>query len=98
MARSRQQLHELFLLMTPYVYFQPPSQMEFPCIKYDLDDDSINYADNIPYLHLNGYQVTIIDEDPDSVLRDIIATLPYCRFSRHYAANDLNHFVYDLFF
>lgn len=98
MARSRLQLHELFLLMTPYVYFQPPSQMEFPCIKYELDDDSVQYADNSPYLQFDGYQVTIIDPDPDSMLRDIIATLPMCRFSRHYAVNDLNHFVYDLFF
>lgn len=98
MARPRQQLHELFLLMTPYVYFQPPSKMEYPCIKYKLDDDSVQYADNSPYLQVNGYQVMIIDWDPDSVLRDIIATLPMCRFARHYTADDLNHFVYDLFF
>lgn len=98
MARSRLQLRELFKLMTPYVYFQPPSQMEYPCIKYELDDDSIQYADNDAYLHANGYQVIIIDPDPDSVLRDMIATLAFCRFSRHYVADDLHHFVYDLFF
>lgn len=98
MGRPRQQLHELFLLMTPYVYFQPPSMMEYPCIKYSLDDDRISYADNGPYRHNDGYTVTIIDWDPDSILRDIIATLPMCRFSRWYVANDLNHFVYDLFF
>lgn len=98
MGRGRLQLHELFVLMTPYVYFQPPDVMDYPCIKYELDDDDVTYADNDPYVHYDGYTVTIIDWDPDSVLRDIIKTLPMCRFSRQYTAEDLNHFVYDLFF
>lgn len=98
MGRSRLQLHELFKLMTPYVYFQPPSLMEYPCIKYEIDDENVLHADNSAYVAFVGYRVTIIDHDPDSVLRDIIATLPYCQFSRQYKADDLNHFVYSLFF
>lgn len=98
MGRPRLELHELFELMTPHVYFQPPTKMEYPCIKYELDDDLVQYADNEPYLQYDGYQVIIIDWDPDSVLRNMIKTLPMCRFSRHYTQDDLNHFVYDLFF
>lgn len=98
MGRPRLELHELFELMTPYVYFQPPKQMEYPCIRYTLNDDDVQYADNHPYRHHDGYQVIVIDQDPDSVLRDIIKTLPMCRFERWYVADDLNHFVYNLFF
>jgi hypothetical protein len=84
--------------MTAHVYFQPPKAMEYPCILYTLDDDFIDYADNVDYRHFDGYQVTIIDRDPDSVLRSMVASLPMCRFSRAYTAEDLNHFVYNLFF
>lgn len=96
----REDLHAIFLLLTPYVYFQAPSNnlMSYPCIRYKLDDEWKIYANNHPYITKNRYQVTVIDLDPDSVLRQMISGLPLCEFDRHYPADDLNHFVFNLYF
>lgn len=81
------------------VYFQPPSEdkMEYPCIRYELDDVLTLHADNKPYRQDKRYQVTIIDRDPDSPYPDQVGALPKSRFDRFYKADGLNHFVYQLF-
>ena len=82
------------------VYYQEPSsdRMSYPCILYKLDDLNTSYADNMVYRQEARYLVTIIDRDPDSAIRDKVAHLPKCRFSRFYVADGLNHFVFHLFF
>lgn len=42
--------------------------------------------------------VTVIDRDPDSVFAEKIAELPLCADNRFYTADNLNHFVYNLYF
>lgn len=81
-------------------YFQPPGteKMQYPCILYPLDDVLTKFADNRPYSHTTRYQVTVIDRNPESKIRDHIAALPMCTFSRFYTADGLNHFVYNLYF
>lgn len=100
MGRPREELQELFLLLTPYVYFQPPAKlkMEYPAIVYEGDTGDSKFADNSTYSHTRGYQVMIIDRDPDTVLYDVIVSLPYCRHVRRYAVDDLNHYVFNLYF
>lgn len=82
------------------VYFQPPPalQMQYPCIVYRRDDALTEFADNIPYSHTKRYQVTVIDRNPDSLIPDKVAALPLCRFDRAFAANNLNHDVYNLYY
>lgn len=82
------------------VYFQPPSGhlMAYPCIVYKRDDAETQFADNTHYRYTQRYQVTVIDRDPDSPIPARVASLPLCRFDRHYTADDLNHDVYNLFF
>lgn len=72
--------------------------MRYPCIRYSLAGDEAKFADNRLYSHLKRYEVTVIDHDPDSSLPDLVGALPYCRLDRWYAADDLNHWVYILFF
>ena len=88
------------LLGTDHVYFQPPPsvKMVYPCIRYERDFILKRHADGIPYKKDNRYLVTAIDGDPDSVLPDLLADFPKCTFDRFYAADNLNHFVFKLFF
>jgi hypothetical protein len=81
------------------VYFQPPpsTQMVYPCIRYELDDEITEFADNIPYQVHERYKVTVIDRDPDSAIPGKVRQLPKTTFDRVYKADGLYHFVYNLF-
>lgn len=96
----RLKLHSELLKLTTNVYYQPPStyEMDYPCIRYTLSKDDVKYANNQRYINKDRYQLTIIDEDPDSDLPDKVKTLPLCQLDRTYVANDLNHWVFNLYF
>jgi len=88
------------LLGSDAVYFQPPPnvQMTYPCIVYKRDDIDAKHADNQPYSLLTRYLVTVIDEDPDSVIHKSIATLPRSAYLRNFVTQNLNHDVLTLYF
>lgn len=100
MARPRLDLQTLLLTLCDNVYHQAPvdKKLVYPCIIYKRDDQLVNHADNLPYTEAVRYQVTIIDRDPDSAIPGLVAKLPLCRFDRHFAADNLNHDVYNLYF
>lgn len=99
---KRLDLHELFkeLLGSSNVYFQPPGKedMDYPCIRYSLNDINAEFANDKPYSHQMQYSVIVIDEDPDSEIRDKISGLPRCKFERSYAVDNLNHYVFNLIY
>lgn len=99
---SRIELHEELkaILGSGFVYFQPPEsvKMSYPCIVYGIDGMDIKRADDRPYLTAKRYSITIIDKDPDSVIPDRLLTLPYCSFDRCYTSDNLNHWVFTLYF
>lgn len=82
------------------VYFQPPPSvsMHYPAIVYNRDRIDIAHADNLPYQHKHRYQITVIDRDPDSEIPDRITSIPTVAFDRFFVSDDLNHFVFNLFF
>lgn len=82
------------------VYYSPPTgtEMEYPCIKYDLEDLWALHADNIPYLTKLQWTVTVIDEDPDSKIANVFFNLRQCKFDRKFSSEDLNHFVFTLYY
>lgn len=88
------------ILGTSSVYFQPPEnlKMVYPAIVYSREAEDTKFAGNLPYRRTKRYQVTVIDEDPDSLIPDKVAALPMCIFDRHFAADNLNHDVFDLYF
>lgn len=99
---SRLELHEELckILGSRNVYFQPPAtvSMKYPAIvyrKYSIDNVA---ADNIHYLQHHGYELTIIDKDPDSKVEEAVSKLPRCRFNRSFASDGLNHFIYILYY
>lgn len=96
----RLELQTLLEELTGHVYFQPPTKVkiQYPCIVYSRDDSKAERADNKLYRHTKRYQVTVIDRNPDSDLPDKVIELPMCLFNRCYTADDLNHYVFNLYF
>lgn len=100
--KSRLELHEELkaLLGSGFVYFQPPEsvRMNYPCIVYSLADIDLIHADNKPYIQQKKYSIIVIAKDPDFDVPDRIANLPLCKFDRSYTSNNLNHWVFSLFY
>ena len=88
------------LLGSRNVYFQPPEsvKMNYPAIVYGLDNVESTFADDGVYLSHKRYLITVIDKNPDSTIVDKIAVLPACGFNRHYKSENLNHYVFSLYF
>ena len=84
----------------PHVYHQGPGsdKMTYPCIVYKLTGIPVEHADNVNYADWREYEVTVIDRNPDSPLREKVAKLPMCRFLRYFVYEGLNHYVFDLYF
>lgn len=102
MATGRIELHFKLveLLGSNNVYFQPPStvKLSYPCIIYKRDTQSDHRADNRVYHMQRGYLVTVITADPDSNIPDKMMTFQYSSFSTHFTADNLNHYVYSIYY
>lgn len=102
MEQRRLMLHEILcdILGSRNCYFSPPTgkQLKYPCIVYKLANIDRDYADNIAYTTNLQWQVTAIDEDPDSELVDKVLSLPKSSFGTSFSSDDLNHFVFSLYF
>lgn len=96
----RLQLQANLELLTPNVYFQPPTnvEMQYPCIVYHRDNASTAFASNTPYRFTQRYQITVIDANPDGDIREKVASLPMCLYNRFFTAGKLNHDVFVLYF
>lgn len=82
------------------VYFQPPPdrQLQYPCIVYERDNQSVKRSDNIAYNLRQRYQVTYIDQNPDGDAIDALSQLPLSAFSRHFVTSGLNHDVFSIYY
>ncbi len=99
---NRLQLQTLLekLLGSRNVYFQPPASihMKYPAIVYKLDDIDNQFANNQVYDQRRGYLITVIDPNPDSVIVTRVSMLPKCQWQTGYAADNLNHTNFKLYF
>ena len=100
---SRLNLHEELceVLGNRCVYFQPPEsiKMRYPGIVYSFEGMDIRNANNRHYKSSNRYTVTLIDPDPDSSLHTaILERFTMCSFDRMFTADNLNHFVYTIYY
>lgn len=88
------------ILGSSNVYFQPPNgtEMKYPAIVYHRDFGDTAFAANYPYRIEKRYQITVMDKNPDSAIPDKIAKMQTSVFNRFYTADNLNHFVYLVFF
>lgn len=81
------------------VFFQPGSdtKLSYPCLLYKLTDIPVDRANNSPYKIEHSYDLTVIDRDPTSPLREAIVRLPLCRFMRSYESDGLHHYVFRIY-
>lgn len=103
MARPREELSEILKNLfdeDPHVYYSPPTglQMKYPCITYTLSNSDVMYADNNPYITYYRYVITVIDPSPDCILRDRLLFLPRCSLDRAFQSDNLNHYVFTIYF
>ena len=102
MARPRLELQTILerIVGGRNVYFQPPQtiRMQYPCIVYNLSQSSDTYADNFKYKKLRRYSVTVIDRNPESSIVEGVEALDYCTLNTTFASDNLNHFVFELYF
>lgn len=97
---SRLDLHEILKGFTNNVYYQPPStiKMKYPAIVYARESIENTFANDSVYAQSHFYQITVIDEDPDSGIVKGISRLPKCRYNRHYTSDNLNHDVFTIYY
>lgn len=82
-----------------HTYFDPPEsvRMKYPAIRYRRKKIDKRYANNIAYRMLHCYEVTVIDDNPDSEISKKVLSLPYCEYDRSYPSNNLNHDVFTIY-
>lgn len=89
------------LLGSDHVYFQPPAsvRISYPCFIYNLSNIRDRRADDRAYNIDNEYEVTYIDKNPDNELKtQMIEHFQMCRFNRFFTNDNLNHYVFILYY
>lgn len=98
---TRLELHGELLDLAPYAYYQPVSsvKLNYPCFIYKLADIRPTYADNRRYQSLPYYTLTYISLRPaDDKVKEILEHFSYCKMERPYMADNLYHYVFNLFY
>lgn len=102
MAKPRTELQSILedILGSRNVYFQPPEslRMSYPAIVYSLSSIDNIYASDSIFRRYNVYEIVLIDRSPESTFVDPILNLPFCRFTRSYKAENLNHYAFTIYF
>ena len=97
----RLKLHDELLKFSKNVYYQPPSniQMKYPCITYNKTGRSRHFGNDVIYLSQQGYQITVIDRDPDSTIGDSIERhFQHCVINQEFTVNNLYHTTLSLYY
>lgn len=87
------------ILGSSNVYYQPPESMkiEYPAIVYFLDNVDFIFADDVKYKRTDRYAIQLITRDPEPSFINDILELDYCNFERSYVTDNLNHFIFEIF-
>lgn len=84
---------------TGRIFYQPGSdtRLTYPCILYKLSGIPVDPANNRPYKIEHSYDLTVIDRDPTSPLREAVVKLPFCSMTRSYESDNLHHYVFRIY-
>lgn len=83
------------------VYFQPPANvhMVYPCIRFYRGRPRTAKADNLTYRFTQGYELIVIDPNPDSqIARYIVENFQMAEENNTYVSNNLYHTPITLYF
>lgn len=99
---TRLELHQKLARFANNVYYsQPPAtvRMVYPCIYYDFSNVDTIYADNMAYRNMKAYDVSYISNDlNDNIVDIMLESFKYIKFDRHYTADNLHHYTFNLFY
>lgn len=81
------------------VYYKAPEniKMNYPAIIYSLNNIEDRNANNSSYIRNRSYSVTVISKQSDPEVINKLLELPYCSFDRPYVSDNLNHYVFTLY-
>lgn len=87
------------LLGSKNVYYNPPASihMNYDAIVFKRARIENTFANNLPYMQANRYEVTTITEDPDAPIIQEISRLPMCAHDRYFIVDNLYHNVFVLY-
>ena len=83
------------------VYYQPPENLKlnYPCVIFDLNDAYSIHADNIPYLKVKRYSITLITTNADNeIYVDKLLSLPRCSMERSFTTDRLVHVLFNAYY
>lgn len=89
------------ILGSSRVYFQPPAsyKMKYPCFRYSWSGTRSSRANNLNYQNTRQYQVIYIDPNPTSEIPTrLLREFEMINHDRSYTADNLNHYVFTLYF
>lgn len=99
---SRLNLHQMLgsIPGVTKVYFQPPESIKlaYPCIIYERNRGRSFQANDDLYNYVKSYTLTVIDKNPDSLIPDELEKLRYCTMDRYYEADNLNHWIFTIYY
>ena len=83
-----------------HVYYQPDqnTKLAYPAILYRWDREDNKRANNQSYSRTRGYEVTVIDRNPDSPLPTLVGDIPKASFAATNRISGLHHTVYTIYF
>lgn len=88
--------------LTDNLYIDPPEgiKMAYPCILLERDRGDTKFADNSPYIFMQGYSLTVIHRDDEAGLALLVEVraLSRCVVNRHFVTDNLHHDVHSIFF
>jgi hypothetical protein len=82
------------------VYFQPPESIElvYPAIVFKYDNIKNDFADDSVYRQSWYYRITVIDKNSDSEIMKAVSKLPSVKFNRYFVSDNLNHYVFTIYY
>ena len=97
---NRLELNALLTEFTNNVYFQPPEtiKLDYPAIVYTMSDIRNTFASDGVYKQSHFYELTVIDKSPTSEIVEKVSKLPRVRFNRHFKSDNLNHYVFTIYY
>lgn len=83
------------------VYFQPPAsiKLSYPCVIYNIGSGDVKYADDKAYRYTYSYEITFIYKRPTlGIIEQMLSEFQMCKLSRVFTNDNLNHYVFSLYF
>lgn len=83
------------------VYFQPPAsvKLSYPCVIYRIGNGNAKHANDNMYIFTNSYEMMFIYKKPNlEIIEEVLKALPMCRLDRTYCSDNLNHYVFNVYF